>query len=391
MQLLDVRGSVRFQGLNHVPAAQQPAWDYHTELGPVRAELAEVPALVDEQEIWTLRQLLAEVESGNAHVLHVGECAELFTMANPQQVERRVALYVELADHLASRTGRNVVLVARMAGQHAKPRSQSVERLIDGTVLPAYRGDAVNSLDVSAAGRHANPRRLLTSYQRSYDTLRCLQDRRHQSHPVFVSHEALLRDYEEPLTRGGHLAYAGSAHLVWIGDRTRRLWNWHVQWARLVSNPVGVKIGPTTSPSDLTDLIHALNPRREPGRLSLITRMGATAAGERVRELIRAAASCRSPIVWQCDPMHGNTHKLGNAKLRLLPDLRAEVTAFVGAMRAARSHPAGLHLEVTPEAVNECREDLPADGKHHESPPCDPRLNPQQALEIVDHFANELG
>jgi 3-deoxy-7-phosphoheptulonate synthase len=391
VQLLDVRGSVHFRGLSLVPAAQQPSWDYHPDLPRVRSELAELPALVDQQDIWKLRRLLARVEAGEAHVLHVGECAELFAMANPQQVQRRVSLYLQLADQLADRTGRDVVLLARMAGQYAKPRSQSVETLADGRRIPAYRGDAVNGLQVSAAGRQADPRRLLTSYSRSRLTLDQLRGRLYMGQPVFVSHEALLRDYEEPLTRGDGHPYSAGAHLVWIGDRTRRLWNWHIQWARLVANPVGVKIGPTATPSDVIDIVRALNPRREPGRLTLIARMGSEAAADRLGSLTRSVAASRLPTIWQCDPMHGNTRKLGSTKLRLLPDLRVEITTFVRTLRTAGCHPGGLHLEITPEPVNECHEQLSSAAHHVSNPPCDPRLNPEQAMEVVDHFADEVG
>jgi 3-deoxy-7-phosphoheptulonate synthase len=379
-RLLEARGST-LRGLVHTPAAQQPSWGYHAELPSVRADLAERPGLVDGDGILALRAGLARVEAGDAYLLHVGECAELFSMAEPALVERRVSFYLGLADHLAALTGREVVLLARMAGQHAKPRSQSAETLPNGRQIPAYRGDAVNDLTPSVVGRQPDPRRLLLSYAHSRATLEQVRGR------VFVSHEALLRDYEEPLTRGPH---ASSAHLVWIGDRTRRLWNWHVQWARLIANPVGVKLGPTASPSDAIELVRALNPRREVGRLSLITRMGSAAAASRLAALTRALGPSGSPVLWQCDPMHGNTRKLPGVKVRLLPDVRAEVTTFVRTLRAAGCHPGGLHLEVTPEDVSECYESTSAAAGQTSTPPCDPRLNPSQAMDVVTHFANAL-
>lgn len=390
VQLLDIQGPPQLRGLSHLPAAQQPPWEYHPDLGRVRAELAELPALVDHRDIRALRQLLSRVEAGAAHLLHVGECAELFSMASERHVERRVSLYRRMANHLADRTGREVVLLTRMAGQHAKPRSQPSETLPDGGEILTYRGDAVNGIDATVAGRQVDPWRMLTSYGRSRDTLEHLRDHLHIGHPVFVSHEALLRDYEEPMTRGDDGLYSVSGHLVWIGDRTRRLWNWHIQWASLIANPVGVKIGPTATLYDVFDLVRALNPWREQGRLSLIARMGATGATDRLGSLTRAVAESRSPVLWQCDPMHGNTRKLGETKLRLLSDVRAEITAFVQTLRRAGCHPGGLHLEVTPEDVSECHEDMSSTAGHDSSPPCDPRLNPNQAMEIVDHFANEI-
>jgi 3-deoxy-7-phosphoheptulonate synthase len=385
----DLQRSPRLQDLNGVPAAQQPPWEGHPDLACIRAELADLPGLVDHRDIWALRQELAQVEAGKAHLLHVGECAELFSMASPQHVAQRLSLYGRMASHLSARTGRKVILLTRMAGQHAKPRSYSAEVLPDGAEIPVYRGDAINSLDATAAGRRADPWRLLTSYDRSRDTLEHLRSLRDSGHRIFVSHEALIRDFEEPMTRGGDLLYSASGHLLWIGERTRQLGDWHIQWASSIANPVGVKIGPTTTPYDLTDLIRTLSPGREPGRLSLISRMGAAGTCDLLGPLARGMAQSRAPILWQCDPMHGNTRKLGDTKLRLLPDLRAEITAFVRTMRQAGCHPGGLHLEVTPDKVRECHENL-STASNDSWPPCDPRLNADQAMSIVDHFANEV-
>lgn len=391
VQLLDIQGPARLCGLSHLPAAQQPPWEYHPDLGRIRAELTEMPALVDHRDIRVLRQLLSRVEAGEAHLLHIGECAEMFSMASAQHIERRLSLYHRLANHLADRTGKEVILLTRMAGQHAKPRSQPFQALPGGGVILTYRGDAVNSTDACVTGRQGDPWRMLLSYARSRDTLEHLRDHLHIGRPVFVSHEALLRDYEEPMTRGDDILYAVSGHLVWIGDRTRRLWNWHIQWAASIANPIGVKIGPTASLYDVFDLVRALNPQREQGRLSLIARMGATEATDRLGSLTRAVAESRSPVLWQCDPMHGNTRKLGETKLRLLPDLRTEITAFVRTLRKAGCHPGGLHLEVTPQAVNECHEKMPSSAANVGSnPPCDPRLNPNQAMDMIDHFADEI-
>ncbi|RAJ60493.1 3-deoxy-D-arabinoheptulosonate-7-phosphate synthase [Streptomyces sp. Amel2xB2] len=375
-------------------AAQQPSWGDHPGLPEIRERLAELPALVTPSEVSTLRELLARVESGAAYLLHVGECAETFAMADGAHVDARSALYRKLAGRLSERTGRPVVLVARMAGQHAKPRSRPLECLADGTVLPVYRGDAVNGLEATAVARAPEPCRLLTSHARSQETLARLAPQRHDGHPVFVSHEALLRDYEEPMTREADHRYAGSGHLVWIGERTRKLTDWHVQWASRLHNPVGVKLGPGTTDRDVVDLVRALNPRHETGRLSLIARTGAAAAAAGgLDPLVSAVAGSGSPVLWQCDPMHGNTRTHNGQKLRLLPDLRAEISSFVTSVRRHGGHPGGLHLEVTPEAVRECHESLPgrAPDSGTDAPPCDPRLNPAQAMEIVEHFADAVG
>lgn len=389
METLGGPASARRRGLSRTTAAQQPAWEHHPDLVRIREELAGSPPLVDEGEIRRLREQLARVEAGAAYLLHVGECAELFSMASARHVERRVTLYRRVAEHLADRTGQEVVLVARMAGQHAKPRSEPFVVLPDGSRIPTYRGDAVNGLDATAMARAADPRRLLESYRRSRETAERVRALHRAGHPLFLSHEALLRDYEEPLTRGDVPCSLG-AHLVWLGDRTRNVWNWHVQWAAQIANPVGVKLGPTATAQHIVDLGQALNPWREPGRLTLITRMGAARASERLAVPVRAITYSRTPVVWQCDPMHGNTRKREGSKVRFLADLRAEISAFVGTLRRAGLHPGGLHLEVTPDDVTECHEDMSCFVDTGSSPPCDPRLNPAQAIEIVDHFAAEV-
>jgi 3-deoxy-7-phosphoheptulonate synthase len=337
-----------------------------------------------------LRQELARVAAGNALVLHVGECAELFSMANGGHVTQRAALYHRMARRLAERTGQHVVLVARIAGQHGKPRTHATEVLPDGVEIPVYRGDAVNSLDATATGRRADPWRLLTSYDSSRETLGYLRDGAHPGERLFVSHEALIRDYEEPLNRGGEQLYSASGHLLWVGERTRSLGDWHVQWAASIANPVAVKIGPSATEDDVTGLARILNPRREPGRLSMIARMGATALGDQIARLARAADRSGSPIVWQCDPMHGNTRRICDVKLRLMPDIRAEITMFTEAFRRAGLHAGGLHLEVTPCDVRECGESV-ASTDRISWPPCDPRLNPEQAMEIIEFFADAIG
>ncbi len=389
-RVLEVQAPERIRCLSYLPAAQQPQWDYHSELSSVRAELRDLPPLVDPMDTLALRRLLSRVEAGSAFLLHVGECAETFSMANVKHIAQRVALYCRMADHLASRTGRDVILLTRMAGQHAKPRSQPYEKLPDGGEVLSYRGDAVNGSAPTVAGRQPNPQLLLRSYQRSRETLGYLRGSRYSGHPIFVSHEGLLRDYEEPLTRGGDELHCTSGNLVWVGERTRRLWNWHVQWASLIANPVGVKIGPAATHYDVLDLVHALNPRCELGRLSLILRIGTAEVADRLELLTQTVTDSGAPVLWQCDPMHGNTRKVGERKLRLLPDIRAEISTFVRTLRRAGCHPGGLHLEVTPEEVGECHEDIHLAARHESSPPCDPRLNPSQAMEIVEHFAEEI-
>ncbi|MGX1777388.1 3-deoxy-7-phosphoheptulonate synthase [Nocardia brasiliensis] len=369
-------------------AAQQPPWDAHPDIGPVRQTLTVLPELVRPWEIRSLLAALARVERGAALLLHVGECAELFSMASPTHIDRRLLLYRRLADRLAERSGREVVLLARMAGQHAKPRSQPYETLPDGSRVLTYRGDAVNGVACSADERAPEPVRLLESYGRSHRTLDYLRRHQYLGRPLFVSHEALLRDYEEPLTRDHGVRYAASAHLVWIGDRTRGAVDWHINWAASIANPVAVKLGPTTEAHELTEIVRTLNCPPVPGRLGLIARMG-VGHTDRLRALTGAVSALDAAALWVCDPMHGNTIRAGERKTRLLRDMRTEITAFVAILGAAGIHPAGLHLEVTPDQVRECGADQP-DADPGDAPPCDPRLNPDQATTIIDHFAAEL-
>lgn len=375
--------------LSTLSAAQQPRWREHPDLSCIRGELAALPSLVDHHDIWALRDYLARVEDGEALLLHVGECAELFSMAAPWHVASRLDLYRSLAGRLTDRTGRPVVLIARMAGQHAKPRSEETEKLPTGGELPVYRGDAVNAIEATVAARRVDPWRMLTSYDRSRDTLDVLTARHHPDLPVFVSHEALLKDYEEPMTRGGDVLYSASGHLLWVGERTRGHEDWHVRWASAIANPVGVKVGPGVTGSELTRLARVMNPRREEGRLSLIARLGAATAA-RVGPLARAVAESGTPVLWQCDPMHGNTFKLDGRKVRLLTDIRAEVAAFVRSAREYGCVPGGLHLEVTPGHSVECHEHVTGLARPSSRPPCDPRLNPAQAANIIDCFADEI-
>lgn len=386
----DLARSLRLGALSSLPARQQPGWAEHPDLACIRAELADLPPIAARRDALTLRGELGRVAAGQALMLHVGECAELFTMAEPGHVARRLALYRQLADRLAAVTGREVTLVARMAGQYAKPRSEDPETLPDGTRLPTYRGDAVNGAEPIAIARRADPWRMLTAYDLALSTAKLAEGTAPNGmRRVYLSHEALLRDYEEPLTRGVAEPYAASSHFLWIGERTRGLDDWHANWAAALANPLGVKLGPDASPRQVLELLRLLGAEREPGRLTLITRIGANRAQARIRQLALAVDPARYPVIWQCDPLHGNTRKDRGGKIRLLPDLRAEISAFVRAVREAGHLPGGLHLEAGPDAVAECGE-RPADVDRTATAPCDPRLNAEQAADIIDHFAHEL-
>jgi 3-deoxy-7-phosphoheptulonate synthase len=354
----------------------QPEWPDRPELARVRTTLARATPLVPSAEIHELRGRLA----GSGFLLHAGDCAETFRENSRRSVARRVSLLGDMSDAVAARSGRPVTTVGRIAGQYAKPRSAPEERRA-GESLPSYFGDAVNDAGFSAARRTPDPRNLIRAYQHSGRTLSYLAGTE-----VFTSHEALLLDYEEPQIRPDAFSgvrYDHSAHLLWIGERTRSLTGPHIRLAAAIANPVAVKIGPGASPATLIGLHAALNPENEPGRLAFIFRMG----HRRAYDLMYAMLSRAVAEGWTdrvvCDPMHGNTViSPAGVKTRLVTDLEREIRAFFAACRDTGFTPGGIHLEVSGDEVTECvagRVDDAFLASNYRSS-CDPRLNPRQAL-----------
>ncbi|MFD5315504.1 3-deoxy-7-phosphoheptulonate synthase [Streptomyces sp. NPDC127098] len=387
-------------------AAQQPDWAPHWgELDTVLGELTERPPLVTAGTAAALRDELAFVARGTAFVIQAGECAELFEDSTPDRVRAKATLLHGLADVFESLTKLPVVRIGRFAGQFAKPRSSPWETLPDGTVLPVYRGDAVNSVEATEVARRPDPRRLLRAYDCAGSALaelagsddpRGTGDVRAALAPTYVSHEALLLEYEHALTRpdaaGGR--YASSAHFLWIGERTRQLDHAHVELAASISNPIGVKLGPDASPADVAALLDRLNPEERPGRLTFVVRMGAEKLPKRLPALLSALGPRAAHATWITDPMHGNTRQTAaRQKTRVLDDVLAEVEGFFAAMSAHGLPPGGLHLETAPDDVTEC---VTHEGQLHSPIPlpryesaCDPRLNPEQAEQVV-RLAAEL-
>ncbi len=357
-------------------------------LAQVRRSLALAPALVTEGEIRDLGERYARAARGDAVVLQAGECAERFSEATPPRTAQRLAQMRDLAALLGGRGGTDVVTVGRIAGQYAKPRSSPWEETSDGRVLPSYRGDAVNGDAPDPRARAADPRRMLRALRHSrevLDTVRGAGEPR-----VFTSHEALLLDYEEPLVRGRH---SSSAHTLWIGDRTRDPAGPHVAFAARLANPVGVKLGPSTTPEDAVRLSRALNPEGVPGHLAFIVRLGAAEVRRRLPDLVSETVRRGAPVLWLCDPLHANTRRWADGrKLRLVETVLSEIDGFVRVLRSHRVPPAGLHLETTPDDVLECAElsDLRARGPRRYHSACDPRLNPRQALRAVARFGELL-
>ncbi|GHJ21088.1 phospho-2-dehydro-3-deoxyheptonate aldolase [Streptomyces albus] len=379
-------------GMPPGPAGQQPPWPDAATVRRVRRRLAALPALLDAEDVLALRTRLAEVAAGGAQVLQAGDCAEDPAECAPGDVVRKAGLLELLAGRMESITGKPVLRVGRLAGQFAKPRSLAVERVGD-LELPAYRGHMVNEFEPDAERRRPDPRRLLCGYRLSGTVMRSLGRAGGGTHPhtgarVWTSHEALLLDYEVPMVRraGTGRAWLSSTHWPWIGERTRQPDGAHVALLAGVVNPVACKVGPTTTTGELLALCARLDPRREAGRLTLIARMGAGEGGGRLAALVAAVRAEGHPVIWLCDPMHGNTFKTPDGfKTRLVPDIVREVRHFRHAVAAGGGVAGGLHLETTPDDVTECvrtQADIPRVGDKYTSL-CDPRLSPDQALTVV--------
>ena len=433
-----------------LPAAQQPDWPDASVLEQVLGELAAQPPLVFAGEARALRSQLAKVASGQAFLLQGGDCAETFAAFSADGIRDKLKVLLQMAVVLTYGAQLPVVKVGRIAGQFAKPRSKATET-VDGTTLPAYRGDAVNRLDFSDEGRQPDPARLMQVYHQSAATLNLLRaftrggfadlERVHQWNREFVadsaqgqryealaeeiaralsflracgvdvdndptfhtvdfwtSHEALLLGYEEALTRRDSLTgewYDCSAHMLWAGERTRDVDGAHVHFLSGVGNPVGVKLGPNAEPDEVAELAKRLNPDAIPGRLTLITRMGADDAPERLPGLVRGVRDLGQPVVWSCDPMHGNTFTVnGGTKTRRFTDVLSEIRTFFAVHQQEGTVPGGIHIELTGEDVTECLggaqeiKDVQLDTRYESA--CDPRLNNRQALELAFQVAEML-
>ncbi|MBO4273949.1 3-deoxy-7-phosphoheptulonate synthase class II [Microbispora triticiradicis] len=425
-------------------AAQQPDWPDRGELDKVVAELAGLPPLVFAGECDQLKDSMAAVARGEAFVLQGGDCAETFAGATAENVRNKLKTLLQMAIVLTYAGRVPVVKIGRLAGQFAKPRSKPTE-VRDGVELPAYRGDMVNGFDFTPEARRPDPHRLLRAYHSSAVTLNLAraftkggyadlrqvhawnQDfvaespagRRYEQlareidqalafmracgadpeefHTVefYSSHESLILDYDRALTRIDSrtgLPYDVSAHMVWIGERTRQLDGAHVEFFSRIRNPIGVKLGPTTTPEEAIALIDKLNPDNEPGRLTFITRMGAGKVRDALPTLVEKVNASGATVAWVCDPMHGNTFEAPSGhKTRRLDDVLDEVAGFFEVHHALGTHPGGIHIEFTGDDVTECvggghaivEEDL---ALRYETA-CDPRLNRGQSLDLAFRVA----
>lgn len=380
------------------PAPQQPTWRDHPAYDRIREKLADVRPLVLPEELRDLRDGLAEVAAGRARLLQTGDCAESFYESTAEHTARRIDALDALAIRLAGRVGQAVLRVGRMGGQYAKPRTSPVE-VTGGVTLPAFRGHLVNSEAASPDGRRHNPRRLLWGYHFADEVQRALRARRLEEpgRPGAVhtgpwsSHDALVLDYEGPLVRTDPttgLRYLGSTHFPWAGARTNDPAGAHVALLGAVANPVAAKLGPGTTPAGVVALCATLDPGREPGRLTLIARMGANHVAKTLPPLVRAVRDAGHPVVWLSDPMHGNTIRTASGhKTRYLDTIVAEAREFRAVLEAQGGHAGGLHLETAADPVTECVGGPVGSERElasHYTSLCDPRLNGDQAAELVD-------
>ena len=425
-----------------LPILQQPQYPDQDVLKSVESQLKTAPPLVFAEETRSLFKQLEDVCEGRAFLLQGGDCAESFSDFNAANIRDTFKTILQMAVVLTYGGKCPVVKIARMAGQYAKPRSADLET-IDGVSLPSYRGDIINNIDFTAEARIPDPQRLMTAYHHSAATLNLLrafaqggladlhqvnrwnmgfvaanpQKQKYQQladkiqdalefmevcginstiapslkeTDLYTSHEALLLGYEEALTRRDHLSgdwYDCSAHFVWIGERTRQLDHAHIEFFKGIKNPIGVKVGPGMDPDELIRLIDALNPDNIPGRLTLITRMGADILPEKLPALVRKVQQEGRKVIWSSDPMHGNTEKATSGyKTRNFDNIMREISQFFSVHKAEGSYAGGVHLEMTGQHVTECTggayglsdDDLAQRYKTQ----CDPRLNADQVLEL---------
>ncbi|MGR3437819.1 class II 3-deoxy-7-phosphoheptulonate synthase [Salipiger abyssi] len=432
-----------------LPRIQMPEYQDAAALTSVEAQLSKYPPLVFAGEVRRLRNELGKASRGEAFLLQGGDCAEAFEQFSANAIRDTFKVMLQMAMVLTYGAKVPVVKVGRMAGQFAKPRSAPTET-VDGVELPSFRGDIINELAFTPEGRQPNPQKMLRAYTQAAATLNLIRafstggyadvhqvhqwtlgftegekaaryrdmanrisdtldfmkaagvdsNRSAALHQVnfYTSHEALLLEYEEALTRVDSTSgnwLAGSGHMIWIGDRTRQPDGAHVEFARGVMNPIGLKCGPSMTPEDLKVLMAKLNPQNDPGRLTLITRFGAGKAAEHLPRLIETVRSEGANVLWVCDPMHGNTIKSASGyKTRPFDAVLREVREFFAVHKEQGTIPGGVHFEMTGDDVTECTggvyavsEDSLSD-RYHTA--CDPRLNASQSLELAFLVAEEL-
>ena len=424
------------------PISQQPIYENIELVKEVEAEIEQLPPLVFADEVRKLKEKLADVSEGKAFLLQGGDCAESFLDFSANNLRDSFKVILQMSAILTYATSLPVIKVGRMAGQFAKPRSDDFE-IKNDLKLPSYRGDIVNDILFDESARKPDPKRMIKAYNQSAFTLNLLRafatgglanlenvhkwnldfvkqttkskfleiangiskaldfmkacglEKKSNSEfeqvDFFTSHEALLLNYEECLTRTDSIMggwFDCSAHMLWIGERTRKLDEAHIEFMRGIENPIGVKIGPKTESQYVIDLINKLNPKNEPGRITLITRMGSQNLRDNLPRLIKEVKNNKKKVIWSCDPMHANTYKSNNGyKTRSFDKIIEEIEAFFLIHKEQDSFPGGIHLEITGQNVTECiggeqeiKEENLSDRYHTH---CDPRLNANQGVELA--------
>jgi 3-deoxy-7-phosphoheptulonate synthase len=424
-----------------LPAAQQPTWPDAEALRAVAETLSTVPPIVVPHEVEALRAHLAAVACGEAFLLQGGDCAETFDANTEPHLHSTTRTLLQMAVVLTYGASVPVVKVGRVAGQYAKPRSSDV----DASGLPSYRGDMVNAIEPTLQARTPDPSRMVRAYANSAAAMNMLrafthggladlravhdwnkdfvrrsragqryealareieralgfmracgvQDSALRTVELYSSHEALILEYERALTRDSDgTAYDLSGHMVWVGERTRDLDGAHIDFVKRIANPIGVKLGPTTTPEFAAELVQGLDPDSTPGRLTLITRMGNRQVRDVLPAIVEKVTATGHQVVWCCDPMHGNTEERGGYKTRHFDRVVDELLGFFEVHRSLGTHPGGLHVELTGEDVTEClggaQEIADTDLAGRYETACDPRLNTGQSLELAFLVAEML-
>ncbi len=434
----------------NLPIKQQPTYENKDELEKVEDELNKFPDLVSFSEVDELKVDLAKVSKGEAFLLQGGDCAESFAEFNCGNIKSYFRTILQMTIALMYGLKKPVVKVGRIAGQYAKPRSDDIET-IDGISLPSYRGDIINGIEFNSKARRCDPQRLIKSYFHSAATLNYIRSLaiggysslknvnswneefvsslnqkgnieeiiasinqaisfiescglnsqeflQLNSAKFYTSHEALLLNYEQQFTRrlnGSNKYYDLSAHLLWIGDRTRGINEAHTEFMRGIENPIAFKVGPSISEDEMIKLLDVLNPKNEAGKITLIARMGAAKVESLLPKLVKKVKSEGREVIWSCDPMHGNTVKSSNGyKTRKFDDILSEIKSFLQIHKSMGTYAGGIHFEMTGQDVTECLggnqaiSELDLKNRYHTH--CDPRLNSSQSLELAFLIAQEL-
>ena len=427
------------------PVVQMPKYINQKSLSSVEAKLSLKPPLVFAGEVQALKRSLHLVENGEAFILQGGDCAESFTQFSANGIRDTFKVLLQMAVILTFGSSMPIIKIGRIAGQFAKPRSSNIE-VLNGVELPSYRGDMINDMEFNKASREPDPHRLIEGYEQSAATLNLIRafaqggmadlakvhewtlgfladtpettkyqevaDRISESlnfmkacgltsdtasqlreTEFYTSHEALLLNYEEALTREDTITsekgwYSTSAHLLWVGDRTRQHDHGHIEFLSGIQNPVGIKCGPSLEPDDLIRLIEKINPENDTGKVVLICRMGSEKVFDHLPKLIKKIQSEGKKVIWCCDPMHGNTIKASNGyKTRKVSQILSEVDNFFNVHKTEGSYPGGVHFEMTGSNVTECLgganevKESDLGSRYHTH--CDPRLNGSQSLELA--------